>query len=743
VITWLLGGALGAEGTLGWAAPQWVVLTAVITALAAWTFALLGDRPLLSRVAELSAWALALAGVVVALADPLWIEEEGRQEAGRVAVLVDGSASMGVIEDGRARSSAVDPLLAQLDAKTGGHELFHFGADLAVGRPAEYVLSGTDIEGALDALSERLAGEQLAAVVVLTDGLDRGLLRKRYRSDPDAQPPTLLGPLTVVQVGTRDDVVDLAVRSVDSGGYAFLRSPFPVSAEIEGIGLEGRTVTATLEQDGATVTQRQVQLDELGRGTATFEVTPGSAGRFSYAVRVPVVEGDAVPANNVMPIVVRVVRDRIRVLQVAGAPSWDVKFLRRFLKGDPSVQLVSFFILRTTTDLATSYRDDELSLIQFPYRRLFDEDLWSFDVVVFQNFDHRPYFGAEAPVLLDNLAQYVEQGGALVMVGGDRSFSLGDYASTAVESVLPVVIQEGSEPSLAQFSPRLTPEGERHPVTRLAAEARENAAWWGRLHPMDGTNVLQGASPNSAVLLDHPTLRTADGTPAPILAVREVGAGRTMALTVDSSWRWSMSEAAQGRGNQAYLRFWKNALRWLMKDGSAARVTVETSRENFAVGDDVRVVVRARDPGFAPLEGADVRLEVQSSSGSATFHATTGPDGDAVVVVPTENPGTHRVIATVDEGAVGTDSTVFAATSRDPELQEVAPDVAFLEWLALRTEGRFVGLDEPLTVLMDPSAGRTVRERRETPLARSPLLAGWIMLFAGLGWLVRRRAGLR
>ena len=320
-------------------------------------------------------------------------------------------------------------------------------------------------------------------------------------------------------------------------------------------------------------------------------MTPDEAGRFAYEVTVPAYEGDAVPANNALPLVVGVVRDRIRVLQVAGAPSWDVKFLRRFLKGDPSVQLVSFFILRTQRDLVAGFAENELSLIQFPYKRLFDDDLETFDVVIFQNFDYMPYFGGDSTALLGNLAAYVNNGGGFVMTGGDRSFGLGRYGGTSLGAVLPLQIaQVGAQPDLEAFEPVLTDAGARHPITRLTADGVENTAWWQRLRPLDGTNVVTGAHPEAAVLLSHPERVGADGKPMPVLAVREVGAGRTMALTADSSWRWSMSEAAEGRGNQAYLRFWKNSLRWLMRDPSVSRVTVETARENYAVDEEVRLV---------------------------------------------------------------------------------------------------------------------------------------------------------
>jgi len=743
---WLLGAELG-EGELVFATADWMILAVIGLALVVWVLTWFGQRPLLARLGEQLLWAGALAGVVVALARPVWVEEEGRTEPGRVAVLVDASRSMSVLQEGSPRSDAVAPLLQRLNAKDV--DVYHYGSDLAVGEPEDFTLPGTDLESALDALSERVAGEQLAAVVVVTDGLDRGLLRRRYQREDAPAPPRLPGPLTIYQVGSRGELHDLSVRSVDTGGYAFRSEPFTISANLFGLGYAGRRVTATLTRDGQPVTQRTVTLDDEGYATATFEVQPQAVGRFTYEVSVPVWDDDAVPANNTAPVVVQIVRDRISVLQVNGAPSWDVKFLRRFLKGDPSVDLVSFFILRTTDDIdGTDYSDRELSLIQFPYSDLFSKELERFDVVIFQNFDHEKYFrSSERDELLDNIRRFVEEDGkGFVMIGGDRSFDLGGYNGTYVEQMLPVTLGSNDDPvDYDRFQPQLTDEGRRHPITRLATDLAENQAWWDRLVKLDGTNVVQRPSPGSTVLLEHPTRTGGDGNPLPILAVSEAGKGRAMALTVDTSWRWSLSEAAEGRGNQAYLRFWKNAFRWLVKDPSTSRVTVDTPKENYAVGDEVRIIVRARDTGFAPLARAKVEVTVDGPQGELTREGVTSAEGEVVLEIPAQSRGAHRVLAKVTARGepVGSERTVFAVTTRDPELDEVAPDQGFLRWLATATQGTYYGPGDFGQPVRDADAGRTVWERRETPLWRAPILGFGVLLFGGLAWIIRRRSGLR
>jgi uncharacterized membrane protein len=743
---WLLGAEVGPAGSLVWTTPEWIVVLAALAALGALALAWFGERGVVARVAELALWAAALAGFVVALAGPTWIEEEGRQEPGRLAVLVDASRSMGVLEGGRPRHAQVPAILDHLLGSDV--DVYHFGGDLRAGPPSSFDLAATDLESALDALADRVAGERLAGVVVITDGLDRGLLRRRFQRDTEPAPPRVPGPLTVYQVGAPGALKDLSVRSVDSGGFAFRSEPFTLTARLASTGYAGRRVTVSLSRDGRPVTSRSVVLGEDGEAEVRFELRPDAVGRFAYEVAVPVLDDDAVPANNTAPVVVQIVRDRMNVLQVAGAPSFDVKFLRRFLKGDPSVDLVSFFILRTNEDIqGTNYRDSELSLIQFPYAELFSTELSRFDIVIFQNFDHERYFARDAETLLDNIRRFVEEDGkGFVMTGGDLSFDLGGYAGTTVEGMLPVDLGiAGAKADERAVQPRLTEDGRRHPITRLVAEPAENELWWGRLPPLDGVNRVGKASVGATVLLEHPDLVGADGRPMPVLAVAEAGRGRAMALTVDSSWKWSFGEAAEGRGNQAYLRFWKNAFRWLVKDPSMSRVLVDTPRENYGLGDTVRVVVRARDTGFAPLARADVTAVVEGPGGRTVLEGITTADGEVALELPAADRGAHRVSATVRHRGeeVGEAQTVYAVTTRDPELDEVIPDEGFLRWLAASVDGTLHGPGVLGAPLRDADSGRVVWDRRETALWRAPALMAWIALFAGAAWIVRRRAGLR
>lgn len=753
MIDWLVGGCCGPGGALVWTAPSWVPAVAALAVFAVLALALRPFPRGLARWAEVAL--LALAGVVAVFASggPVWLQEGERVEEGRFVVLVDASRSMRVLDaDGNPRSDRAKGLLRGL----GTAEVYSFGEALRPGAPEAYDQGDSDLGGALAALSQRYAGEKLQGVAVITDGIDRGGLRRRVMGDAaqttgasvTSPLPRLGGPLTLYQVGQNGERLDVSVTDLRAGGFAFLRAPFGIEVDVQAVGTHMGSVPVALTRDGRPAGTLSAKLDANGRGTVRFEITPDTPGRYVYEASVPTVEGDAVPANNALSMAVRVVRDRVRVLQVSGSPSWDQKFLRLFLKEDPSVDLVSFFILRTTRDMGAGWDSSELSLIHFPYRQLFslDDDLTGFDLVVLQNFDYAPYFENMADRLLADLAEYVRRGGALVMIGGDRSFDLGEYGRTPLADVLPVTMGvTGEGVDATSFSPRLTASGARHPITQLVADPSENAAVWQRLSPLDGLNLSMGATPDAAVLLEHPTL-AADGKPLPVLAVREVGEGRTMALMGDSSWRWSFAEAGQGHGNQAYLRFWKNAMRWLIGDPEDQPLAVEAGRENYQVGEDVRLRVQVRDVAFQPLAGAAVRVRIDGPGGATTAEAVSDAEGVAVVTTKAVDRGAFRVRVSAADARgtdLGTAATVFAVTTRDPELDEVEPDAAFLKTLAARTGGKYVGPDESEPPLRDPDAGRRVRDRRETPLYAAPLVPALFGLFASASWWLRRRSGFR
>jgi uncharacterized membrane protein len=347
-----------------------------------------------------------------------------------------------------------------------------------------------------------------------------------------------------------------------------------------------------------------------------------------------------VTENNARSFVLKVIRDRVRVLLVVGRPSWDERFLRGLLRQDPNVDLVSFYILRTTTSSplpAGGNEQRDLSLIPFPMDEIFNTKLHTFDVVIFQNFG---YTDASLNISSyeQNLERYVNGGGAMVMIGGDHAFGEGHATLSTLMEAMPVE-PAGIPATTDPFRARLTAQGARHPITALSNGATPTEAAWAALPEVPGANVTR-AKPGATVLLEHP-FQTVDGKNAPLLALWDYGRGRAMALTTDGSWYWSFASHQGGSATRSYDKLWGNALRWLVRDPELTTLKVVADPPSVEPGHPVAAVVTARLPDYQPAAGAQVRVDliaVKEHKAVGSLTATTTADGFARVEFPPPEP---------------------------------------------------------------------------------------------------------
>jgi uncharacterized membrane protein len=472
-----------------------------------------------------------------------------------------------------------------------------------------------------------------------------------------------------------------------------------------------------------------------GRATMDLEVTLDRAGKRILEVAIESPKGDAIPDNDRRFLTVDVARDRVRLLHVAGRPTYDVRALRTWLKSDASVDVVAFFILRTHDDdvMATQ---DELALIPFPVDELFTRHLPSFDAVILQDFDAQPYGLSKH---LPSLARYVKQGGGLIMVGGPNAFVRGSYARTALADVLPVEldgIPRSDAVDLASFVPRITAAGRHAPVleplTQLIGQS---------LPEMPGTNVVGDVREGATVLLEHPERKTTSGTAMPVLALGEYGSGRTIALTVDGSHKLLFSTFALGAAGRAHGAFWDALLGWLMRDPRFEPAKVSLRRGCIA-GEPLELEVRAVfvDEGV-PAEVVVARMGTGEEV--ARREVAIPADGAPVVVELGELTagGYTATVRLTRQGRSAPSRYDFACEVGGEEWADPRPDAQRLQTIADTTGGMAVDPDG-IGGLPLPRAAQVVAERRVTPVMPP---WSWTLLAAtamGVHWVVRRRVGL-
>lgn len=676
----------------------------------------------------------------------------------RLAVIVDSSASMQLPTAAKGSSRAaeaaawlqrVSPQLAELESDYS-LEYYQFDGSLQAieGGSAraglESVGETTDLLPALRTLSQSSAqgGRKLAGAIVIGDGADHGELAGGVSGATRKALQALKIPVSTVAVG-EGAVRDLAIESVQVEDFAFVRNTVEIEATVVASAMGSLDVPVVLRREGEIVSQQTVRLESGTRSyPLKFSFVPDEIGEFVFTVSAPVFEGEAIAENNSSSFVLKVIRDRVRTLLVVGRPSWDQRYLRTYLKNDPNVDLISFFILRSPQDNPKA-NETELSLIPFPVQEIFDRQLKSFDLVIFQNFAFRPY---RMDPFLPNIRRYVEEGGAFVMLGGENSFGEGGYDLSPIGEILPVE-PSGAAPNEDEFPPRLTATGLRHPITQLATSAEANQRLWEGLPQLPGVNVTS-AKPGARVLLDHPHL-VVNGESAPVLAVNEVGRGRVMALTTDSSWFWSIVASGEGgTSSRVYERIWSNAIRWLVRDPEFTPVQVRAIHREVEPGEPIAASITARGTDYGPASEAQLEVRLIDAEDGATLRSerlVSGVDGVGRVELGAHPPGAYKIVAkaSLDGQQLGEGQDVVAVRAASLERSDVQARPELLRAVADATGGGFTQATSgelPALALAPPDVVEVGRAKDRPIWDRFWPLAVLAFCLGG-EWILRRRWG--
>ncbi|MCP4499745.1 MAG: hypothetical protein GY822_07260 [Deltaproteobacteria bacterium] len=748
----------------------WFVLLAalLVTGLFLGHRATQGAAPFLRG--GLLALRISLALLLFALvAEPGVLQKATSRLANRVVLLTDTSASMNrEASNGVSRAQvgarAAKAIAAELGKKEEPFVAEFLGFDDVVhGQSVEelnsmaagsYHPSGkrTHIEKALLSLEKSPEGQMpLGGVVLITDGADTDGHEEEFSEKTLSHLRSLGVPIHSVWIRSTNGFFDRAIHDVIADEFAFVRNKVTLEVVLRYRGVpkdaQLEALPITLREDGNPILLETVVLDgKAGEKRVQITFEPKQAGKHVYSVEMPVHPQEAVALNNQFRFPLEVIRDRIRVLQVVGRPSWDERFVRRLLKENPSVDLISFFILRTTTS-TPSAPNHELSLIPFPTRELFTEELNTFDVVIFQNFDYAPYSMGR---YLQNVSDFVtESGGGFMMLGGNLSFSEAGYDNTVVEGILPLRLRGGrGHIDEGSFHPSQTLAGKTHPITEIGATlARHSEDPFHLLPKLEGINLVAGLQPGAEVLLEHPRLRLANGMPHPVLAVREVGKGRSMALLTDSSWLWSLPHVGKGGRGDAHRKLFANALRWLIRDPELSRVKVKSAKAVYEPDDEVVFEVRTFSQAYAPKGNLQVQLRVKPLDGieakEVIINGVTDEFGRLKIQKASLGTGAFRVEVTCTEKSrqVGFDEDAFIIRTGSLEQIFAEPRGAALKILASETGGIRVSPNKISDLnFVDHKVERVHRQQSE-PLWNRFTTVLLLVLLAGVEWYLRRRRG--
>jgi hypothetical protein len=542
---------------------------------------------------------LAFAALLLWLAGPRLVQEtrQGLPDIG--LLVVDQSASMHVDD----RAKLAEAARARIEAEAGRLP----DLELRSITVPEGGSEGTRLFAAIDRALADIPRARLAGIVAITDG---------QVHDIPASPPG--GAPLQVLIPAKGEQLDRRIRLIDAPSYGIVGKTVTLRLAVEDLGKPrngmayGATARLTIRRDG-----EPPRIERVPLGTEqSVEVPITRGGPTVVELTVDPLPGEVSQLNNRAVVSINGVRDRLRVLLISGEPHIGERTWRRLLKSDPSVDLVHFTILRSpeTGDMTPL---NELALIAFPVRELFQVKIKDFDLIILDRFANH---GLLPTLYLRNIADYVRGGGALLISSGPEFASPASLAATPLASVLPARPAGVLD---APFRPELTPLGMRHPVTEGLPGWTEGkppswGSWYRRIVPSDVQGEVLMAAPDGS------------GGESPLLVLNHVGEGRVALLLSDQIWLWSRGH--QGGGPQAELL--RRVAHWLMKEPELDENTLRASIKDGRLAVNRRTTEAVAAPPIAVTDpdGQQITLALRS----------LGP-GHAAGALEAKLPGVWRV----------------------------------------------------------------------------------------------------
>lgn len=631
--------------------PQWALIAICIAGFAVAAVSLL--RNWKSGIPR----ALAVIAVILLIANPLRREAETTPLDDVALILVDESASQSL--DGR--SDVTAEAVARMQSRI---------ENMGDVETVVSTFSGEDETRTVAALGQALADiprRRLSGVFIITDG--------QAADAADAETfPALEAPVHLMTTGSNDET-DRKINLVNAPRYGIVRQSVRVTFRVDDLGpgeillSDTQTARVTLRIDGEEILSEPVPVG----AEAGFGVPLDRPGKMIIELEAETRRGELTTRNNIAVLPITAVRDRLRVLLISGEPHPGERVWRNLLKSDAAVDLVHFTILRPI-EKGDNTSVDELALIPFPQDELFIDKLEEFDLLIFDRYAYR---GVLSAFHFDNIARFVDNGGAVLIASGPEYNGPLSLAGRRNLSFILPALPSGRAVE-ETFRPEVTELGKRHPVT---AELDDEDIWgrWLRLMPvaqMRGQTLMNGPGD------------------APLLILDRIGEGRVGLFLSDHVWLWA--RGFDGGGPHAELL--RRIAHWLMKEP-------ELEEEALALRAD----------------GSSLIIERRTVGETAPPIMLTRPDGAAEEITVTQTaPG--EFTARMENAPRG----LYRATSGDlfaigvvgletaPEFENVVSTAAKLEPLAENSGGGIFAVRQGETVALPD-----LRRIRENASART------------------------
>ncbi len=577
----------------------------------------------------------AFVALILALANPILNNEEREPVKNIVSVIVDRSQSQSVQD----REQQTDAALAQLTEQLARYK----NIDVRV---KEVQNSGgenpsTNLFSALSDEISDIPADRLAGSIFITDG-------QVHDIPENASKLGIKSPIHALITGQEEEF-DLRVEITKSPRFGIVGENQELNYQIF---LEGDAnnypagdIEVELKLNGEVIS---TEIAPINSETSAYLDIP-RRGNNLIELSVRVIDNEVSDVNNKAVVKIEGIRQNLRVLLISGAPHSGERAWRDLLKSDTSIDLIHFTILRPP-NRNDSTPINELSLIAFPTRELFVEKIDEFDLIILDRYQR---LGILSPLYFDNIARYVEDGGALLIAAGPEIADIQSIAATPIATVLPA-FPTGRLNQIGYY-PRISDIGAKHPVTRDLPGGNSEPPQWGRWFRSIEVDIVAGQT-----ILNGPN-------GSPLLILNRESEGRVAMLMSDHSWLWSRGF----EGGGPHVALYRRIAHWLMQEPALEEEALYAN----SIGGKLQITRQTMADDISPL-----RIITPNGETQDVILDKTAP-GKFELQLDVKNAGLYQVI----DGELSTLVHIGAVDA--PEFQQTVSTTTTLRPITAETRG--------------------------------------------------------
>ncbi len=648
-----------------------------------------------------------------------------------VAILVDTSSSMRISEHGKTRAEIVRKLLKSPEiAALRNHYNLHtyFFSDTlsflhkTIPDSISFNGIGTDIARAIETVSTKKRKNYLGAILIFSDGaVNQG-------EDPVKIAETQSCPIYGVTVGEMKQKPDVVLTELLTNEITYTGNRVPVQVAIRGSGFPGKKISLLLKLGKKIVDQRTVVIPPNGLETsAELYFTPQHAGFQKFTVEVPPLGGELTSENNYREFYVKVLKSKLKVFLFASVPSADFVFLKRIIKDDKNINLVT----RTQKKGDTFYEG------LFPS----DSEVKSVDLIILLDFPD-----SFTPLKVWNkVVKILRDGHKPFFLIAGKHLDLQRFRP--IKSLLPFYAAQRTAEHF--IYPNLTSIGAIHPVLRVRDEEKENIALWRQLPPLfspwRSIRIRKGAQ-LLARAVSRKFVGLSDRQGLPLLLAYHVGEAKILVLFGAGLYRWDLLMWGTGGTNEVFKTFIGNSVRWLVVRGENKILRLSTNKRVYSSGEKVYLSAQVYDEAYHPVEDARVTIKFTSSlNREYTLSLNNVGNGRYQKTFKVFESGNYKIIgeAFLHNRFLGKDETKIAVSSFNPEFLETKANPELLKDIAVATGAKSGPPDSLFSIVKAMHfPAQSVAFTKEVETYNLPLILVLIILLLSIEWFIRKRKGM-